>query len=414
MSKILKYFVLSYLLVGDIAIAQSSNWPNTGGSGSGDVTGPGSSTDNAVTRFDGTGGKTLQNSGVLLDDSDNLSGINNLDVDGTADFSTQTTHMVLPGGTTAQRSGTTNGQFRFNSTTGYVEYYSTGWVALDGTGEANTGSNVGAGTGEVFKQKSALDLQFKTINGGNEITITNNASTIDIASDITLPGSSTDNAVPRFDSTTGKVLQGSSVIIDDSNNVTGVAALTASGLVDMTSTSHFEPAAGTTAQRPGTPAAGDCRYNTTDALFECYDGSAWDQMGAGGGGSQIDFETKTAAGENSTDASNVIQFTSVPTDKLVWISFGCTFTVEADNNYVYLTVDDGSEKHRCGVTDDDAAVTTGDSETTYDCMTAPFTPAAATINIKLYTSSATLGHCDDVYATIYVDNDSMYAVSTSY
>lgn len=39
-------------------------------SGSGDVTGPGSSTDNAVARFDGTGGKTLQNSGVTISDTD--------------------------------------------------------------------------------------------------------------------------------------------------------------------------------------------------------------------------------------------------------------------------------------------------------------------------------------------------------
>lgn len=37
--------------------------------GSGDVTGPGSSTDNAITRFDGTTGKTLQNSLVTIDDN---------------------------------------------------------------------------------------------------------------------------------------------------------------------------------------------------------------------------------------------------------------------------------------------------------------------------------------------------------
>jgi hypothetical protein len=40
-----------------------------GGGGSGDVTGPASSTDNAVPRFDGTGGKTLQASSFLVDDS---------------------------------------------------------------------------------------------------------------------------------------------------------------------------------------------------------------------------------------------------------------------------------------------------------------------------------------------------------
>jgi len=42
------------------------------GAGSGDVNGPASSTDNAFARFDGTGGKTLQNStGATLDDSGN-------------------------------------------------------------------------------------------------------------------------------------------------------------------------------------------------------------------------------------------------------------------------------------------------------------------------------------------------------
>ena len=37
-------------------------------SGSGDVSGPASSTDNAVARFDGSTGKILQNSGVLISD----------------------------------------------------------------------------------------------------------------------------------------------------------------------------------------------------------------------------------------------------------------------------------------------------------------------------------------------------------
>lgn len=45
-----------------------------GGGGSGDVTGPGSSTDNALPRFDGTGGKTLQGSGVIVSDNNEMSG----------------------------------------------------------------------------------------------------------------------------------------------------------------------------------------------------------------------------------------------------------------------------------------------------------------------------------------------------
>ena len=43
--------------------------------GTGDVVGPASSTDNAVTRFDGTTGKLVQNSGVIIDDSNNVTGI---------------------------------------------------------------------------------------------------------------------------------------------------------------------------------------------------------------------------------------------------------------------------------------------------------------------------------------------------
>jgi len=40
--------------------------------GGGDVNGPASSTDNAITRFNGAGGKTLQNSVITIDDSGNL------------------------------------------------------------------------------------------------------------------------------------------------------------------------------------------------------------------------------------------------------------------------------------------------------------------------------------------------------
>lgn len=51
-------------------------------SGSADqVTGPASSTDNAVARFDGTTGKVIQNSGVIVDDLNRMSGITQLDVD---------------------------------------------------------------------------------------------------------------------------------------------------------------------------------------------------------------------------------------------------------------------------------------------------------------------------------------------
>jgi hypothetical protein len=48
---------------------------STGGGGSGDVSGPGSATDNAIARFNGTGGKTIQNSSVTIDDANNMTGV---------------------------------------------------------------------------------------------------------------------------------------------------------------------------------------------------------------------------------------------------------------------------------------------------------------------------------------------------
>lgn len=51
---------------------------NSTSSGSGDVVGPASSTDNAIVRFDGTTGKLIQNSDAILDDSENLTGIGNI------------------------------------------------------------------------------------------------------------------------------------------------------------------------------------------------------------------------------------------------------------------------------------------------------------------------------------------------
>ena len=61
-------------IVAGTNVTVSGTWPNqtinaTGGGGGGDVTGPASSTDNAVARFDLTTGKIIQNSGVIINDS---------------------------------------------------------------------------------------------------------------------------------------------------------------------------------------------------------------------------------------------------------------------------------------------------------------------------------------------------------
>jgi hypothetical protein len=60
-------------------------------------------------------------------------------------------------------------------------------------------------------------------------TITNTSPSA--GGDVAGPSSATDNAVARFDTTTGKLIQNSLVIIGDTGSVTGVNALTAESLV---------------------------------------------------------------------------------------------------------------------------------------------------------------------------------------
>lgn len=82
-----------------------------------------------------------------------------------------------------------------------------------------------------------------------------------------IPASSTDNAIARYDGTSG-LLQTSSVTIDDSNN------LSTAGSYNSTGTDGNQLPTGTTAQRP-TPSQGHIRHNTDLDVTEAYNGSAW-------------------------------------------------------------------------------------------------------------------------------------------
>lgn len=66
-----------------------------------------------------------------------------------------------------------------------------------------------------------------TLTAGSNITITNGAGSITIAAsggsgDVVGPASATDNAVVRFDTTTGKLIQNSVTTIDDTGNASGI------------------------------------------------------------------------------------------------------------------------------------------------------------------------------------------------
>ena len=65
-------------IVGGTNISVTGTWPNqtisATGAASGNVTGPSSATDNAIVRFDNTTGQVIQNSGVIISDTNVISG----------------------------------------------------------------------------------------------------------------------------------------------------------------------------------------------------------------------------------------------------------------------------------------------------------------------------------------------------
>ncbi len=78
----------------------------------------------------------------------------------------------------------------FDATDTTQKYVSDGtqWTEfVSGTGEANTGANVGVGTGTIFRDKIGVTLNFKSLIGGDNITVTDNADDITITSTGTSP-----------------------------------------------------------------------------------------------------------------------------------------------------------------------------------------------------------------------------------
>ena len=107
------------------------------------------------------------------------------------------------------------------------------------------------------------------------------------------------NAIQTNSATaTGTLL--SSLSVSGNMDVTGT--FTVSDNILMTGTGAIDVAAGTTAQRPGSPSAGMFRFNSQTSEFEGYNGSAWGEIGgvaATGTADLLDIASSSGTGGGS-------------------------------------------------------------------------------------------------------------------
>ena len=114
--------------------------------------------------------------------------------------------------------------------------------------------------------------------------------------------------------------------------------VTSAGNISMTGTGAIDVAAGTAAERPGTPSAGMIRFNTDDTTFEGYDGSAWGAIGgasggATGGGSDAVFYEN---GQNVTTDYTITSSTNAMSAGPITVDSGATVTIPSGSTWTIV------------------------------------------------------------------------------
>ncbi len=246
-----------------------SSW-NSVGSAS-EVIGPGSSTDNAIARFDGTTGHLLQNSAVTIDDSGNAAG-----------FGTIASGEVTPSSLTASRALISGASKQIQSATttsteiGYVNGVTSAiQTQIDGkqatiTGAATTIVSSNLATSVALQSDGSGKVAASSVTSTELGYVSGVTSAIQTQIEAKAAGaaSSTDTALAVFSGTGGKTLINSTVTLSSA----GV-------MVQTGTTGAFRMANLTTTQRDALTAAnGMIIYNTTTDRPQCYVAGSWTDM----------------------------------------------------------------------------------------------------------------------------------------
>jgi len=212
------------------------------------------------------------------------------------------------------------------------------------SGKTSLVFNDGTNVVEVVSYLNSLTTPSATITGGAISGATGSFTTLAASSTVSGAGftayfaspppiGSTTPSTGAFTTltTTGNVTLG-----DGSSDSITINASTATipNNLNFSGTGSITVPNGTTGQRPGSPAAGMIRYNSTSGTFEGYT-SSWGSIGGGatgGGGDQVFIENELTVTTDYTLSTNKNALSTGP----ITINSGVTVTIPSGQRWVIL------------------------------------------------------------------------------
>ena len=169
----------------------------------GELAGPGSSTDNAVVRFNGTGGAAVQNSAVIIDDSNVVSGITSLTVDNININGNTITSTDTNGTITLTPDGT--GDVILSADTVQIgDSNANATLTTVGTGDLTLSTNNGTNSGTFSIADAANGDISLTPNGSGVVAVSSDVTLVD--NKYLIAGSNSDIKI-GYDESGGDALQ---------------------------------------------------------------------------------------------------------------------------------------------------------------------------------------------------------------